>query len=67
MERFDKGRRWVDKAQNVLYENCVLCKGDRNFKINFISSMNCTSSFSTFDLGTVKNIHYCPVCGRYLD
>lgn len=46
--------------------DCSLCKNDKNFKINFISSMNCTSSYATFDLGRVYNARFCPECGRRL-
>ena len=45
---------------------CPLCKNDKNFKINFISGMNCQSSYSTFDLGMTDNIRFCPRCGRKL-
>ena len=45
---------------------CNLCKDDKNFKINFISGMNCTSNCSTFDLGMTNNIKFCPECGRQL-
>lgn len=45
---------------------CSLCKNDKNFKINFISGMNCTSSYSTFDFGMINDIKFCPKCGRKL-
>lgn len=47
-------------------EKCSLCRGDKNFKINSISTMNCTSSYATFDLGRMNNIKFCPECGRQL-
>jgi len=57
------------KKQNKMFKNfekCNLCKNDNNFKINFISGMNCTSSYATFDLGMIHNINFCPECGRKL-
>lgn len=45
---------------------CDLCKNDNNFRINFISGMNCTSSYATFDFGLIDDIQFCPRCGRKL-
>lgn len=61
-EIIDARNRFFKECEN----RCTLCKGDRNFKINFISGMNCTSSYATFDLGKTNNIKFCPECGRQL-
>ena len=50
----------------ITKSKCDLCKDDKKFKINFISGMNCTSSYATFDLGKTNNIKFCPKCGRKL-
>lgn len=47
-------------------KTCSLCKNDKKFKINSISTMNCTSSYAKFDLGRIEDIRFCPRCGRKL-
>ena len=47
-------------------KTCSLCKNDEKFKINSISTMNCTSRYATFDLGRMEDIGFCPSCGRKL-
>ena len=54
------------KELYITKSKCDLCRDDKKFKINFISGMNCTSSYATFDLGKTNNIKFCPKCGRKL-
>jgi hypothetical protein len=61
-ETIDARNSFFKECEN----KCSVCKGDINFKINFISGMNCTSSYATFDLGRTNNIKFCPECGRRL-
>ena len=58
----------LDMAIDALevQDSCVLCKNDKNFKINFISGMNCSSTHAVFDLGRLDQVEYCPKCGRKL-
>lgn len=54
------------KELYITKSKCVLCKNDKNFKINFICGMNCTSNRTTFDIGITDNVRFCPKCGRRL-
>lgn len=45
---------------------CGLCRNGEN-KINFISGANITSYCATFDVGLIKNVNFCPVCGKPLN
>lgn len=64
MARYGSGHELILKFKKKY--GCNLCKDDKHFKINFISGMNCTSSYATFDLGMTNNIKFCPECGRQL-
>ena len=56
----------ADEAPVDPYSECTLCKNDKKFKINSISTMNCTSRYATFDLGRMDDVKFCPQCGRKL-
>lgn len=44
---------------------CSLCN-DGQVKINYISTMNITSQWSTYDLGRLEEVNFCPKCGKIL-
>lgn len=62
----------MDSWQRENYERstklstpCSLCN-DGKVKINFISTMNVTSQWSTYDLGRLDEVNFCPKCGKRL-
>lgn len=62
----------MDAWQRECYEKnmklivpCSLCN-DGQVKINYISTMNITSQWSTYDLGRLNEVNFCPKCGKIL-
>ena len=62
----------MDAWQRECYEritkltaHCSLCN-DGQVRINFISAMNVTSRYATYDLGRLDKVKFCPKCGKRL-
>lgn len=55
----------LNNKSTKLTAPCSVCN-DGQVRINFISAMNVTSRYATYDLGRLDKVNFCPKCGKRL-